>query len=50
VKNIYETQLLNTSVYPAPHSASPMGKNLAKLMPPSEQTINFFNTLFQESS
>jgi len=27
-----------------------MGKNLAKLMPPSEQTINFFNTLFQESS
>jgi hypothetical protein len=50
VKNIYETQLLNTSVYPAPHPASPMGKNLAKLMPPSEQTINFFNTLFQESS
>jgi hypothetical protein len=50
VKNIYETNMLNISVYPAPHPASPLGKQLGKLVPPNDQTINFFNTLFQENS
>jgi hypothetical protein len=34
------------STYPAPHPSSPLGKNIAKLIPPNEQTINFFNALF----
>lgn len=50
VKNIYETNMLNISIYPAPHPASPLGKQLGKLVPPNDQTINFFNTLFQENS
>lgn len=50
IKNFYETHNLNISLYPAPHPASPLGKNLAKLVPPSEQAFNFFTSLFQENS
>lgn len=37
------------STYPAPHPSSPLGKNIAKLLPPNEQTINFFNALFMQN-
>lgn len=33
---------------PMPHHASPLGKNLARLMPPNDNTISFFNNLFVE--
>lgn len=42
--------MLNISIFPAPHPASPLGKQLGKLVPPNDQTMNFFNTLFQENS
>lgn len=37
------------NAFPAPHPSSPLGKNIAKLIPPNEQTINFFNALFMET-
>ena len=49
-KNPFEIQNLNTNLYPAPHPASPLGKQLSKLLPPNEATNSFFNTLFQEPS
>ncbi len=47
--NPYESKSLDLSVYPAPHPASPLSKHLSKLLPPNDNIINFFNTLFQES-
>ena len=37
------------SIYPNPHPASPLGKHLAKLLPPNDATLNFFNALLMES-
>ena len=45
----YDGKMLDLSIYPAPHPASPLSKHLNKLLPPNESIINFFNTLFQES-
>lgn len=38
---------LDMSIYPAPQPLSPLGKQLSKLMPPNDQSVNFFNNLFQ---
>ncbi len=40
---------MNLSEYPAPHPASPLSKHLNKLLPPNDNIITFFNTLFQQS-
>ena len=40
---------MDLSIYPMPHPASPLGKNLAKLLPPNDATVNFFNALLMES-
>jgi hypothetical protein len=45
----YEASTLDLSLYPAPHHACPLGKQLGKLLPPNDSTINFFNSLFTES-
>ena len=45
----YDSSCLDLQNYPAPHPASPLSKHLNKLLPPNENIINFFNTLFQES-
>lgn len=37
------------SSYPAPHPASPLAKNLGKLLPPNEATVSFFSALFSEN-
>jgi hypothetical protein len=50
LSNPYGIQNLDLASYPAPHPASPLSKHLNKLLPPNESIINFFNTLFQESS
>jgi hypothetical protein len=39
---------IDLSIYPAPHPISPLGKHLSKLLPSNEQTIRFFNELFNE--
>lgn len=45
--NPYDPRQMNLSEYPAPHPASPLSKHLNKLLPPNDNIITFFNTLFQ---
>lgn len=40
---------MDLSIYPMPHPASPLGKHLAKLLPPNDATVSFFNALLMES-
>jgi hypothetical protein len=43
----YDCRIMDLSAYPAPHPASPLGKNLNKLLPQNDTTTNFFNSMFQ---
>jgi hypothetical protein len=45
--NPYDPKQMNLNEYPAPHPASPLSKHLNKLLPPNDNIITFFNTLFQ---